>query len=231
MNASTDLPFNGKKLGEPSDEFVAWLDVMGIQSALRRSAKIAANFVYKIHHAALAHDSNVTLYPVMDGIYACTKTRDEMKKFLSFVFRSVASDLIKTAKQEFRFVIRGAVAWGPVYHGRDLSPEASWTLDQHKEYKRQLLLGMPMVKAHAGEREAPPFGLYVDASARFADAPYPFDVWWQWYNEGDAELIGKLRTGLDAYYDWCTKNPDASGYEASRVRIHRGQASLYLRDG
>jgi len=232
MAEFTDLPFNAGELGEPTEEFVVWMDVMGIQVALKRSVKVAANFVYKIHHAALKFADPITLYPVMDGIYACATERATIEAFLSFVFRSVAKEFVQCVRLDFRFMVRAAVAHGAVYHGANLSKKASWTLGQHPEYRQQILLGMPMVHAHLGEPEAPPFGVYVDESAvGFASGPYPFDVWWRWYSEADADLVASLRTELSSYYDNCTQEAAASGYDVSRIRIHRGQASLYLRDG
>jgi hypothetical protein len=52
---------------------------MGIQGALRRSIKIAANFVYKLHDAALqARIAPLRLYPIMDGFYASSPDVETM---------------------------------------------------------------------------------------------------------------------------------------------------------
>ena len=69
--------FDARHLGEPSNEYVAWLDVMGMQSILAYSPESAANFVFKFHDAVLkAKSDSIHLYPVMDGIYACSAFRD-----------------------------------------------------------------------------------------------------------------------------------------------------------
>ena len=93
------------------------------------------------------------------------------------------------------------------------------------------MLGLPLIQAHPGEVEAPPFGLFVDASAQSlvpTDTKYPFDMWWRWYSEDDAELIKKLISSLDSYYDWCIKKSSEINYLVNRIRIHRGMAKLYF---
>jgi hypothetical protein len=105
------LFFDARELGEPSSEYVAWIDVMGIQGALRRSIKIAANFVYKLHDAALqARTGRLRLYPIMDGFYASSPDSETMGAFLRQVFRSSAQEFVSQEKELFRFLIKGALA-------------------------------------------------------------------------------------------------------------------------
>jgi hypothetical protein len=226
------LFFDARELGEPSSEYVAWIDVMGIQGALRRSIKIAANFVYKLHDAALqARTGRLRLYPIMDGFYASSPDSETLGAFLRQVFRSSAQEFVSQEKELFRFLIKGALARGEVYHGSELRPNASTTLHDNQAYRDQILLGQAMVQAHLGETEAPPFGVYVDGSAQEflkESESFPFDVWWRWYQAEDSELLQKLRVSLESYFNWWSKQSTESGYAASRIRIHRGQAALYL---
>lgn len=61
------LFFDVRLQGEPSVEYVAWVDVMGTQGALERSTKVAANFIYKLHIAVLRNQQEgVGFYPLMD---------------------------------------------------------------------------------------------------------------------------------------------------------------------
>lgn len=228
------LFFDARELGDPADSYVAWLDVMGMQCALRRSASVAANFVYKMHDAALqARIDGIRLYPVMDGVYATAGEGATMEGFLRSVFKSAAEEFVGKEKPWFRFVVRGSVAKGQVYHGADLKPDASWRLRDSPFYRDHILLGVPMVDAYLGETEAPPFGLYVHESALHftSESSFPFDVWWRWYGSSDNQLVDKLREALGAYYDWCTRESKAIGYPPGRIRLHRGQAMLYLSNG
>ncbi len=64
---------------------------MGIQSAMARSIMITANFVFKLHLAALeAPREGVSLYPVMDGLYASADRPETLERFLRNVFSGVA---------------------------------------------------------------------------------------------------------------------------------------------
>lgn len=229
------LFFDTRRLGDASREYVAWVDVMGIQATLRRSVDTAANFVYKLHDAALkARVADLLIYPVMDGFYAATREQPTLQTFLRQVFRAVAEEHVLQNKEWFRFVVRGAVARGDVYHGRNLDPDASWSLRDNPQYRDNLLLGEPMVRAHLGEPEAPPFGIYIDHSAEgFIEGlqGFPFDLWWKWYEAPDRDLLLRLQMALDQYYGWCAGKTEELKYPLSRIRIHRGQATLYLRDG
>jgi hypothetical protein len=114
------LFFDARQLGDPSEEYVAWVDVMGIQATLRRSIGSAANFVYKLHDAALqASGPGLRLYPVMDGFYVSSPERSLLAAFLRAVFLSVAEEHTSQPRERFRFVIRGAVAKGTIYHGSE----------------------------------------------------------------------------------------------------------------
>jgi len=53
-----ELYFNANKLLDPSNEYVCWIDVMGIKSSMERSIKISANFIYKLHIAAIEAPSD-----------------------------------------------------------------------------------------------------------------------------------------------------------------------------
>lgn len=120
--------------------------------------------------------------------------------------------------------------FGEVYHGSKVKPEACSFVLRKNSYRHQILLGAAMVRAHLGEREAPPFGLYVDRSAQdliTITETFPFDLWWRWYTANDVELLNNLRQALDNYFTWYSNNAQ-KGYKSDRIRIHRGQAALYL---
>ena len=52
--ATAALPlFFDKSKVSPTNEYICWIDVMGSQSIMLRSLKIASNFVMKLHIAAL----------------------------------------------------------------------------------------------------------------------------------------------------------------------------------
>lgn len=54
-----------------SDEFVAWIDIMGIESAMAVYPNVAEVNIGKLHLAVAEHeaDASLELYPMTDGIY------------------------------------------------------------------------------------------------------------------------------------------------------------------
>ena len=89
--------FNVERMHAPSSKYVCWVDVMGSDSAMRRSIKIAANFVMKLHVAALEvlpTDDTVVLYPVIDGLYACAAGQGRILDFLKGVLFRVALSFV-----------------------------------------------------------------------------------------------------------------------------------------
>ena len=173
------LYFDALNLGEPSSEYVAWIDVMGMQGILARSVKIAANFSYKLHIAALeSPNAEIKLYPIMDGLYACSPSRDALIAFIRSVLRVLTAKFVDETKHGYRFLVRCGVAHGEVYHGCDLNRAASFTLADNPGYRDKLMIGEPIVSAFKGERKAPPFGVF--AASGFDDLleeQQPFDHW------------------------------------------------------
>jgi hypothetical protein len=65
-----EIYFDARKMSPSVHQFVCWIDVMGSQSAMSRSLPMAANFLMKLHIAALTAHKAYTLdiYPVIDGV-------------------------------------------------------------------------------------------------------------------------------------------------------------------
>jgi hypothetical protein len=169
------LYFNAKALPAPTNEYVAWVDVMGVQSAMSRSLNITANFVFKLHTAALQapNTAGLRLYPVMDGLYIASSNQAAILDFLRSVFSAIAETFINETENMHRFIVRGALAFGPVIHGANVKSSAAKVFGTPAggNYKDAILLGMPMVQSHLAEKDAPPFGIFVHESARaFAPA-------------------------------------------------------------
>lgn len=227
------LYFDQSALPNPSIEYVAWVDVMGIQAAMSRSLSISSNFMCKLHAAALEHlEEGVTLYPVMDGFYVTSSTKRTIQNFLRSVLGVVADEFINEQKNHHRFVVKGALAYGPVVHGHQIPPTASRSIANNQEYAKTLLLGVPMVQANRSERLAPAFGIYIHESARsFSPAgERPFGVqWWSW--ETTPSLRKRhLKYSLIDYYHWCSERASALGYELDRINAHRLMMEHYFAD-
>jgi hypothetical protein len=226
------MPFNASQLPEPVNEYVAWIDVMGIQSAMSRSLSISANFIFKLHIAASSTPRDgLQLYPVMDGFYATSPSKEAMLNFLRAVLSKVGQEFLDTAEPLHRFIVRGALAYGPVIHGSQVPNDVDARLEGNDQYKSSIFLGMPIVQSYLGERNAPPFGVFVHESAR-AFSPnrtQPFHhVWWKWVTPDVGGVWNNLLERLNLHYEWCSERPNRLLYDADRVEAHKKLANEYF---
>lgn len=230
--------FNSELLPEAEQEYVAWVDVMGIGPAMGRSVTGAANFIFKLHAvAAKNHVEGITLYPIMDGFYVATADQKAMQTFLKNVYTECAKEFLSEKKKpQHRFIIRGALAYGPVIHGISVGDDvftkqgAGNPFGQMNMYKNSIMMGMPMVQAHTHEAKAPPFGLYIHESARtFAPlGAKPMNhVWWKWSNNS-SPTWRELRSLLAAHFKWCISNSLSLEYDSERIAAHKNMSEQYM---
>lgn len=227
--------FHADYLGDPREEFVAWIDVMGIQNLMKWSIKSTANFVYKTHIAALEAKKcydRVVIYPVMDGFYVSCDDLSALEDFIIEVMSSILTMIIYEEYPHFRFLIRGGISFGEVYHGRDLEEGASDILYCNPQYKNAILLGQPMIDAHIIEKAAPPLGLAVHASLEHIfsvsrDAVSD-SLWWPWFKKCPNFDQQKTMGAIDEYFDWYAAKPTEALYSKSRISEHRDMANRYF---
>jgi hypothetical protein len=230
--------FDASKLGAIDNYYVCWLDLMGAQSVMRRSLKVASSFVMKIHIACLdvlATDrADVTLLPVIDGVYIVSRNQKPLLYFLKRVLAKLALSFVFEEQPLYQFLVRGAIAFGPLAIGDAMIPGA-YTLANNPEYTKRITLGIPLSQAYDDEHRAPPFGIYLNESTRAFSAPHD-DVfqgvywkWWSFNNEAaDNELVTYLRDSVRAYYKWAERHPATLLYESSRMKEHLALFEEYL---
>ena len=228
------ISFNANLLPQsPTPEYVAWVDVMGIQSSMSRSLNVSGNFIFKLHIAALqSTHTNVSLYPIMDVLYATSATQQDMLTFLRELFSSIADEFINATRPEFRFIIRGALAYGPVIHGNSVPANISFSqaFQDNQLYKDSILLGLPMIQANQSEKNAPPFGIFVHESARsFAPQNQPpiHHVWWKWGTQQNQNWNG-LKQTLSQHFTWCKQHSSEILYDPIRIAAHEEMSNQYF---
>jgi len=234
--------FNSALLPEPAYQYVCWLDVMGTASQMLRSLPIAANFIFKLHCAVLeaceevrAAENDIRLYPMMDGMYVTAARRGPLQSLLNQALCRLAITFLREEKPFHQFLVRGAVAFGPVYHGVMLPDETADVLADYSHIRDSILVGLPMAQAFEAEREAPPFGIAAHSSARgFAptgDKPFRF-IWLDWFRAAKPPIHPQeMLSKLEAYFDWQAKHHNMSGYDPQRIEYHRQLAREYLTAG
>ena len=226
-------------MGEPENNYVCWFDVMGTRNQMLRSLPTSANFICKLHCAVLeAYEElgegtiGVCLYPVMDGVYITSASRDPLMALLSASLRHLAETFLQEETVYHRFLVRGAIAFGPVVHGLSVRDEASWVLSRHRRERDSILMGMPMAQAYQAEAGAPPYGIAIHESARaFApenERPFRF-IWWDWYSRGEPRLdTARMVQALNQYFDWHVEHTNTTGYDAQRIEHHRALVREYF---
>lgn len=232
--------FQHNYLPEPTPHYVVWLDVMGLQGAMRRSLPMSTNFVMKLHIACQRsiknHDKKLELFPVIDGVYITSPTLGPVRHFLKEVMSCIALTFIFEDDQKFRFMVRGAIAYGPISKGSALQTTNNvFNLDP--SYAKHIVLGPALSQAYEDEHRAPPFGLYISESARMfapADTQPLQGVHLNWWNAGndakDNELLRHLKLSIHEWFDWAAKHPSSLMYDISSMKEHRTLFDEYFSD-
>jgi len=111
--------FDERYLPDEVNEYVCWMDIMGTKNKMDNSVRTCANFIFKFHSAIIKgkNGMNIVSYPVMDGVYLTSKIKQDILTVISKVFILLARDFIDEPKNKYRFLIKGALSYGPIIHG------------------------------------------------------------------------------------------------------------------
>lgn len=237
----SDVYFNSKKLPTPSNEYVAFIDIMGTRNHMCRSINVAANFIFKLHAAVVSAwrkpaYQGVFVYPIMDGVYITSRTKKNMKKTLVKIYSKLAELFINETDILHQFIPRCGLAYGKVIHGHDVPYQASKVFELDLGYRNNILLGQPMINAYEGEEKAAPFGIHVHETAKKQTGSetqfgaFPDD--WKWYNSRemkvDDDLVGKLNSALESYYGMVKNETHPLHYPEERILDHEQKAKEYF---
>lgn len=229
--------FQHRQLPDPVPHYVAWLDIMGASGAMRRSLPMSTNFVMKLHIACQTAKKrpgydHLELFPVIDGVYIACPVLRVMRYFIKDVMSQLALTFIFEEEQKFRFMARGALAYGSISKGSALQ---NINVNLDATYTKHIVLGSPLSQAHDDESNAPPFGIFTSESARmFApEGQQPLQgvhlKWWYAGNESrDNELLRHLKLAIYEWYDWAEKHPESLMYDPARMKVHRALFDEYF---
>lgn len=231
--------FDNRKISQPKNRYVGWVDLMGARSTMLRSLPVAANFIGKLHAAALiAHSSTrsrAQLYPVVDGVYITSTQQWDIRKLLAEMLRRTAITFLLEPEPYHRFMLRGGLAFGPMCEGPMLAP-ASNVLSSTQSYSDWILFGIPMVQAYISESKAAPFGIWVDESARSfsPDGDHPMAMThWHWWRDirpeqEGARLSKRLGREVLKHLEWSRSHSTYILYEPERAAAHSRLAAEYF---
>ena len=235
-NNGKGIYFNSKNIhiGD-KEEYVVWLDIMGIQSAMVRSLHTSANFIFKLHIAALESkkkDDGVRLYPVMDGMYIVSEKKAVIKKILEKVMMRLIEEFNKQSEHKHRFLARASIAKGYVIHGDTIGDETSDALVYNSRHKDSIVLGMPVIFAYKSEKEAPPFGVSLHYSAvdilDSDDLSWSYK-WWRWFkNSKKLDAFKSFKKNIKDYFRWCSERGYLIEYDKNRMQLHCDMVNQYF---
>lgn len=186
------------------DEFVCWIDMMGTQKMMSESLQKATNHLFRFHScilAALGKNKSVKYYPLMDGIFLTCKDNKTLFNVINKIFKHVSDIFVSEEVLSKCFIIRGSISYGKVYHGINISEDICKKLSTNNDYKKTLMVGMPITQAYISERYAPPFGLYIHESARIYKGLQ--GRYYKWF--GDYEGAVELKNKICNYFEFCGK--------------------------
>lgn len=214
-----------------SAEYVCWIDIMGTKNSMTESFQKAANFLLKFHgcvlDVVLKDQSDVTFYPMMDGIFITSKRHDTICQIINEIFTSVAHIFLSEKRNDYRFLIKGSIAFGDIAHGKNISDAVCPTLANKEDYKRSIMFGLPMIQAFKSEHSAPPFGVYIHESAR-----KPQLLQGRYYIWKGLKKLGKkdLSDCILSYFNWCSYFNNYLELEPSKIERYKKLAQEYLTD-
>jgi hypothetical protein len=247
------LYFDARCLPSPQCEYVLWCDAMGTARNLTRSFRSAAKSIFNIQAAfaiAIAKADGARCYPMMDGVYVTCRTHETMVKILRIAFYELGMDFRQGLGTEQKYMVRAGLAFGPTLHGGDLDEKAFYGLlpngmrksrddyeaTQMPRIRGQILLSPAMVQAYNAERRAPPFGIFVDDTAKLL--PQAFDTlgfpgnlhrWWRGDERAEA-LAVHLYDQIEFYFEKAELDSVGMGYDLESINRHRVLAKEYFRE-
>lgn len=220
---------------EAVPEYVGWIDLMGAKGWMAGSIRHAAELVGLIHIAAHAavKSTNARVYPVIDGVYITSPDKAEFKAATHQTLRTLARTF-EARKKIDRFLVRGGVAYGRLLHGRAIAKLHS-ELSGNAGYTNCLAIGAAIRQAYLAESSAPPFGLYVDMTARSiasgSESPYnsSFDRWWRADTPKQKEIATRFGILVDDHLGYLSNKRREIEYPEDRLKEHRALAREYFR--
>lgn len=228
--------FDAKILPTPKKSYVCFMDIMGMQNKMKSSLPQSSNYIFKLHATILkfwrssAYQS-ISVYPIMDGAYIVSSKKSDILSLLTNIYKSLCTNLLKEPEYKHWYLVRAAIAFGEIIHGRDVPYSASYEYSSRVGYKEQLLIGPAMIDACKGESKAAPMGIYVTDSA--TNKYQGVDSDWKWFEHQSVkvkpELIAEFKDKLQEYYNvWLKDHEAATGYDKSRRDSHFQMAVQYF---
>lgn len=245
-----ELHFTSEALDQAKDLYVCWLDLMGAGHIMSTSVQKSANFLARLHMAveiarkSCSHD--VRLLPINDGIFIVSPKKGELMTVVRHTLILLAARFIGTPRPHDRCLMKGGIAFGPVYTGDQLiSGIKMRRLRENPEFLERVLFGPPVIQAYRSEPAAPPYGIAIHESARaFAsqgESPFQMTHWLWWQGNDEAKPVPNtpplaalrdcLAADLDKHFDWLERSLLYQGLTKEKITQWRQMSQQHFAMG
>jgi hypothetical protein len=240
------LRFNSEHIELAENVYVGWLDLMGAGHIMATSVQKSANFLARLHVAVEISKREIRfdgkIVPI-NGLFVVSPNKRALISLLGRAMILLAANFIAVPRPHDRFLLRGGIAFGPVYFGHDIQPGLHpKALRETSDFLNSVMFGPPIIQAYKSESMAPPYGIAVHESARaFAGVgaePFRMSHWLWWApNEGVdypkkvaplTDLKDCLAADLRDHFDWLAKTMIYHGLEESKIKQWKRQCSEYF---
>jgi hypothetical protein len=244
------LGFTSENLAAPENFYVAWLDLMGAGHMMSTSVHKTANFLVRLHMCVeLARRKSgytVRTLPINDGIFIVSKKKGELMTIVQHAMTLLAARFIATPRAHDRCLMKGGIAYGPVYEGSQLTSGMTLRkLRVKSEFLERLMFGPAIIQAYMSESAAPPYGIAIHESARSfsATGEPPFQMshwlWWQEHKEAKrahglpslVDLKDVLCAELERQFNWMTSTLLLHGLTLEKINQWKAISKQYLSGG
>ncbi|MCG6114346.1 MAG: hypothetical protein MEQ84_04040 [Mesorhizobium sp.] len=185
--------FNSSNIKRAGNTYVAWVDLMGAGHLMSVSLEKPANALVRLHMAvdqAVHKAETVDTLPINDGVFVLSPDKAVIQQVVRSIMIDLAAIFISTPDPQNKFLLRGGIAYGPVYRGDEIAAGLSAAKRRkHQETLRRVAFGPAIIQAYRGEGAAPPYGIAIHESARaFAPvgtSPFLMTHWLWWLTHAD----------------------------------------------
>ena len=168
---------------------------------------------------SIVHDKNngMSIYPCTNGLFVAHENKDDFLNFLKDVFFATFQILFEKDLNENRFLIRASISYGPIFIGKNII--------RSYPFQDDIVIGNAVSQAFSGIHNAPPYGIYVDETARAftQDDVRIQSVYYKWFSSG--EYFGK---NVIQYLKWCKLHSNSILYKPIDIERHILLASEYF---
>lgn len=239
--------FDSSKIARAENVYVAWIDLMGAGHLMSVSLEKPANALVRLHMAvehAIAKKSPIETLPINDGVFILSPHKSDIEEVVRSVMIDLSSIFISTPDPQNKVLLRGGIAFGPVYRGEAIAAGlAAGKREKHKEALSRVAFGPAIIQAYRGEGAAPPYGIAVHESARSfappATTPFLMTHWLWWLTHPDLEhpdgappltVLKEVLCGdLIKHFAWLRSTLLLHGLPAEKLTQWEQMAQQYFR--